>query len=210
MNPSDTLNNIFNDGLYGKQFNWCLNFLIKKGKEIFGEDYHIKELDYEIIYKLLVFFLHDKGNAQKLGLDLNKGILLEADKNCEKINLMNLIKHVALPDYMFESVPCKKIKLEFIENGMSALNNYCYMSFKDEFPKTFCFEYLGSEISFKDVEIKSNTVMPNLILTRYDYFIKHKLITHFTTTFSIGEIEEFYGKLVGTKLQEMTNQISYR
>lgn len=78
------------DGITGTGFRWCISFLEKRGRELFGAKFRIYEADYEIILKLIVYFVGDKQNAEKFGIDLHKGILLTGPIGCGKTSLMTL------------------------------------------------------------------------------------------------------------------------
>ena len=52
--------------------------------------------------------------------------------------------------------------------------------------------------------------MAEILLTRYDLFINHKLLTHFTTNLSAGEIETIYGNRVRSRMREMFNLIAFK
>jgi len=51
--------------------------------------------------------------------------------------------------------------------------------------------------------------MAEIILSRYDLFIRHKMLTHFTTNLSADEIEKLYGARVRSRLREMCNLIAF-
>ena len=53
-----------------------IKWLEQKGKQTYGDNFNISEVDLPIITALLVYFLNDEITAKTLGIDLNKGILL--------------------------------------------------------------------------------------------------------------------------------------
>ena len=65
---------VLEGGIAGEKFKWCVSFLEKRGKELYGEKFKILEQDHEIIFKLIVYFLADKYHAASLGIDLQKGM----------------------------------------------------------------------------------------------------------------------------------------
>ena len=85
---------VLEGGIKGEKFKWCTSFLEKRGKELYGERFKIMENDYEIVFKLLVYFIGDKQIAASLNLDLNKGILLTGPIGCGKTSLMTLMRFV--------------------------------------------------------------------------------------------------------------------
>jgi len=53
-------------------FTKCLTFLEQKGKELYNPSFKILPEDYELIFKLLVYFLQDKTNAEKYNISSGK------------------------------------------------------------------------------------------------------------------------------------------
>jgi hypothetical protein len=51
--------------------------------------------------------------------------------------------------------------------------------------------------------------MAQILLSRYDYFIYRRMITHVTTSLTSKEIEDRYGKEVRSRCREMFNLISF-
>ncbi|HEY4786490.1 MAG TPA: hypothetical protein VIH57_10595 [Bacteroidales bacterium] len=47
-------------------FTKSLSFIETKGKELFNSDFRVFAEDYEIIFQLLVYFLHDVENAKSI------------------------------------------------------------------------------------------------------------------------------------------------
>src|SRR5689334_24560728 len=86
-------------------FNWLIQQLEKHGQRQFGEHFKIRPEDHDILYRLLVYFLADKHLADKLGIDLTKGIALTGPIGCGKTSLMRLMKLVALPERNFTIKP---------------------------------------------------------------------------------------------------------
>ena len=52
-------------------------------------------------------------------------------------------------------------------------------------------------------------VMAEILLSRYDLFISHNMLTHITTNLSASEIEEVYGQRVRSRLREIINLVSF-
>lgn len=51
--------------------------------------------------------------------------------------------------------------------------------------------------------------MAEILLSRYEYFITHHMITHLTTHLNSSEIEARYGKRIRSRMKEMFNLISF-
>jgi hypothetical protein len=189
-------------------FNWCLNFLEKRGRELYGQKFKIYEQDHSIIYKLIIYFIGDKPEAEKLGLNLDKGILLTGPVGCGKTTLMNLMRFVPPPERNHLMKSCRDVSFEFIQEGFEVINRYSKMSFNSGHPKIYCFDDLGAEQSLKYYGNECN-IMAEILLSRYDLFVSQKMLTHITTNLSASEIENAYGSRVRSRMREMFNLISF-
>jgi hypothetical protein len=189
-------------------FPWCLNFLEKRGKELYGQKFKIHEQDHHIIYKLIIYFIGNKPEAEKIGLDLDKGILLTGPVGCGKTTLMNLMRFVPPPERNHIMKSCRDVSFEFIQEGYEVINHYSRMSFNSNHPKIYCFDDLGAEQSLKYYGNECN-IMAEILLSRYDQFISQDMLTHITTNLSASEIENAYGSRVRSRMREMFNLISF-
>lgn len=194
-------------GIKGEGFKWCISFLEKRGKELYGEKFKIHEEDHEIIFKLIVYFVGNKSNAEKLGLELQKGILITGPIGCGKTSIMNLMRFVPPPERNHIMKACRDVSFEFIQEGYEVIWRYSRMSFNNSHPKIYCFDDLGTEQALKYFGNECN-VLGEILLSRYEYFISQKMITHLTTNLSATEIESLYGNRLRSRLREMFNLIS--
>ena len=186
----------------------ALNWLQTRGKELYGSHFKIIEEDKENIKKLLCYFLKDKHNALRLGINLQKGILLTGPIGVGKSSLMNLMRFYepAQTRFMFKS--CRDISFEFIKDGYDTIQKYSNRSFKNHEPITYCFDDLGTENNLKFYGNECN-IMAEILLSRYDLFVSRKLITLLTTNLSASEIENIYGNRLRSRMREMFNLIAF-
>ena len=189
-------------------FNECLSLLESTGKKIYGEKFRVIEEDYLVIFKLLVYFMKDKENADKLNIDHKKGLLLTGPIGCGKTSLMNLFRYLTAKYPPYVIISCRKVSFQFIQEGYGVIQNYSDCSFKRGKPEvepiTYCFDDLGLENNLKYYGNDCN-VMSEILLSRYDLFISHGMLTHITTNLNSTEIEKIYGNRVRSRLRESFN-----
>ncbi len=190
----------------------CLSILQHSGKRLYGNHFRIVEEDHEVIFKLLVYFLRDQENAKRLGISFRKGILLTGPIGCGKTSLMNLMRYISAVHTHHIMIPCRKIAFEFNKEGFSVIQKYSDHSFitsnQDWHPKTYCFDDLGAETIMKHYGIDCN-VMAEILLSRYDLFVSHGMLTHITTNLSASEIQNNYGDRIRSRLREVVNLFSF-
>jgi energy-coupling factor transporter ATP-binding protein EcfA2 len=192
----------------GLDFPWCLSFFEKRGKELYGSKFKIHDQDHELIFKLVIYFLGNSEEATRLNIDLTKGILLTGPIGCGKTSLMNLMRLVPAPDRNHVMKACRDVSFEFIQEGYEVIWRYSRMSFSDGHPKIYCFDDLGTEQSLKYFGNECN-VLGEILLSRYDYFVSQKMITHITTNLSASELESIYGNRIRSRMRELFNLIAF-
>lgn len=179
-----------------------------KGVELYGNHFKIQETDYQIVYKLIAYFLKDEPTCFQYNINLNKGLLLSGPIGCGKTSLMNLMKYLAPAENKFSVKPCRDISFEFIQDGYEVIHRYSKGKLYQAEPRTYCFDDLGTENNIKYFGNECN-VMAEILLSRYDLLISKKLQTHITTNLSASEIEKQYGNRVRSRLRQMVNLIAY-
>lgn len=188
----------------------ALLWLEKWGKKQYGEHFKLHEEDKPILFKLLSYFLKDEPVATKLGINLQKGILISGPIGVGKTSIMNLMRlfEPAPTRYIMKS--CRDVSFEFIKEGYETIHKYSRHSFypNTHANKTYCFDDLGTENNLKYFGNECN-VMMELLLSRYDLFISRGLITHITTNLSASEIEDVYGNRVRSRMREIFNLVSF-
>lgn len=189
-------------------FPWAIAFLQRRGRELFGQHFTIHTQDHPILYKLIVYFLGLKDKAREADLDLSKGILLTGPVGCGKTSLMTLMRLIPPPERNHTLKPCRDISFEFINEGYQAITRYSKMSFANSLPKTYCFDDLGTERSFKYHGNECN-VMAEILLSRYDLYFSTSMVTHVITNLSSSEIEDYYGNRVRSRMRELFNLVPF-
>lgn len=189
---------------YDKAIAW----LQERGEQLYGSGFTILKSDHELIKKLLCYFLKDANTANKLGIDLHKGIILTGPIGAGKSSLMSLMRFYEPAQSRFIVKSCRDISFEFIQHGYEVLHRYSHQSFRNHEPITYCFDDLGTENNLKFFGNECN-IMAEVLLSRYDLFVSRKLITHITTNLSASEIESYYGNRVRSRMREMFSLISF-
>ncbi len=189
-----------------------LSIIQTKGKEMFGKHFQIIPQDYEPVHKLLTWFLQDETQAQQLGLNLHKGILLTGPIGFGKTSLMSLMRILVPPPQRFGIKSCREITFDFIKDGFDTIQRYSSYAYNNTtnppLPHTHCFDDLGAESTLKYYGNQCN-VMGEILLSRYDHFINNHMITHATTNLSASELESYYGNRVRSRMREMFNLIAF-
>lgn len=186
----------------------CIAWLEMKGQEFFGKNFKIYEEDHYLIFKLLVYIIGDAYHTERLGISLDRGILLSGPIGCGKTALLTLLRSLQPKENRFIVKSCREVTFEFIQAGYSVILNYSKNSFVNFEPKVYLFDDLGAENNLKYYGNDCN-VMAEILLSRYDLFISQKMITHITTNLNSEEIHEMYGPRVRSRMREMFNLFSF-
>lgn len=183
-------------------FSSCIKLLNYSGKKKYGPKFQLHREDKEIIYKLLIYAIHDEENCIAHNLDLKKGILLIGPVGCGKTSLINILKLFVFPDQDYQVLSTRTIASEFYNDGYQVVNKY------GKKRKVMCFDDLGIENNIKQFGNETNS-MAEILLHRYDLHVNHGVLTHATTNLNAAEIEKFYGNRVRSRLRSMFNLISF-
>ncbi|WP_291131754.1 ATPase [Flavobacterium sp. UBA7682] len=184
------------------------NWLENKGRELYGGHFKIFEEDYPIVYKLIAYFLKDEQACFQFDINLSKGILFSGPIGSGKTSLMSLMKFLTPAEYKFTIKPCRDISFEFIQDGYEVIHKYSKGQLYRSEPKIYCFDDLGLENNLKYYGNECN-VMAEILLSRYDLFIRRRIQTHITTNLSASEIEMQYGNRVRSRMRELFNLIAF-
>lgn len=178
-----------------------LVYLNAKGKMLFGKKFKIYEEDREILLKLCSYFIRDKQHCRKKGIDIDKGILLSGPVGCGKTSLMKLLRHIVPHQRPYEVIPSRNIAFAFNNIGYKIIENYGDKKF-------YCFDDLGVEPTGRHFG-KDCNVLGEILLSRYDLFVNHHILTHATTNLNAKELEDRYGNRVRSRMRQLFNLIAF-
>lgn len=182
-------------------FKKILIYIQVKGKLLFGENFKIYEEDEVILFKLCIYFIEDGAYAKKLNIDLQKGILLTGPVGCGKTSLMKLLLHIIPHKKTHKIIPCRNTVFGFNHIGFKTIEDYGNENY-------YCFDDLGIEPTGRHFG-KDCNVMGEILLSRYDLFLKSKIKTHATTNLNAKELEERYGNRVRSRMRQLFNLIAF-
>jgi energy-coupling factor transporter ATP-binding protein EcfA2 len=199
---------VINKGFKEYNFQKCLEYLENKGKTTYGRSFHISEMDYPTIYKLLIYMIKDEKAAMNLKIDLSKGILVSGSIGCGKTSLMSLVRPFAYHASEYKIKTCREVSFEFAKNGFEAINCYTLKQANQSKLSGYCFDDLGAEQQIKHFGNDCN-VMAEVLISRYEQFVENKSVTHITTNLSASEIENNYGNRLRSRMRQMFNLITF-
>lgn len=182
-------------------FSKILIYLEAKGKLLFGKNFKIYKEDEAILYKLCIYFIHDFENCKKFGIDPNKGTLLSGPVGCGKTSLMKLLPHIVPHQKSYKVIPARNIAFTFNNLGFKIIEEYGNNNY-------YCFDDLGVESTGRHFG-KDCNVIGEILLSRYDLFLKNKIKTHVTTNLNAQELENRYGIRVRSRMRELFNLIAF-
>lgn len=182
-------------------FQSILIYLDYKGKMLFGKNFKIYEEDEVIIFKLCIYFIKDYEYCTKFNIDPNKGILLSGPVGCGKTSLMKLLHHIVPHQKSYEVIPARNITFSFNNQGYKTIEEYGNTNY-------YCFDDLGVETTGRHFG-KDCNVMGEIILSRYDLYLKNKTKTHATTNLNAQELEDRYGNRVRSRMRQLFNLIAF-
>ena len=191
-------------------YHYLIEFISQQGKTIYGPDFVIADLDRPIVSKLLAYFLRDEAVAAGEGIDLHKGIMLMGPIGCGKTSLMNIMRGLCPESFRHIICSSREISFEYSKQGFDIISKYGKNSFFPyvNIPRIYCFDDLGME-SVVSYWGNNSNVMGEILLSRYDWFMSHKMITHATTNLNVGELETAYGNRIRSRMRSMFNLITY-
>lgn len=157
-------------------FTQCLASIESIGKKLYHPGFTVIADDYEIIYKQLIYFLRDSA-PESITFPSGKEFYFPVRQVAVKPRLMNIIRMFQKPVERFLIKSCRDVSFELIQDGYSIIHKYSKLSFKNDTPRTWCFDDLGTENNLKYSGNDCN-VMAEILLSRYDLFVSRSMLTH--------------------------------
>jgi predicted ATPase len=136
-----------------------------------------------------------------LDIDIHKGILLTGPVGCGKTSLMKLVRHIVPHQKVYKIIPSRNIVFGFNHVGYKTIEDYGSTNY-------FCFDDLGVEPIGRHYG-KDCNVMGEILLSRYELFLDHKVKTHATSNLNAQELEERYGNRVRSRMRQLFNLIAF-
>lgn len=174
----------------------------------------VDEENRDVIVTLLHYFTNNPEFREQhivRSPSLKKGILLAGNIGTGKTLLMQILRDCRFPDKFFGIKTCREVSYQYASEGIEGIAVYGSKAVRMEHgqikPYHLLFDDLGAEQNMNHYGNKMN-VMAELLLDRYEHFLKYGLITHLTTNLDLKDIERFYGNRVLSRMHQMFNFIS--
>ncbi|WP_282017720.1 ATP-binding protein [Salegentibacter mishustinae] len=182
-------------------FPLMLEYLQVKGKMLFGKEFQLYKKDEKLLFKLCNYIIADQEKCQKFDLDPTKGILLTGPVGCGKTSFLKLLRYLVPHQKEYQVIPCRNIAFAFHHLGFKTIEDYGNSSY-------LRFDDLGVEPAGRFYGQDCN-VMGEILLSRYELFLSHKIRTHATTNLDSDELEERYGSRVKSRMRQLFNLVTF-
>jgi len=197
---SDTYDLIDKNKMY--DLNRCIDFILERGKTIFGYHFTISPKQRTIYYHLLAYAIGDPKKTAEFQLNMNKGLLIHGRPEMGKTAIMRLIQYFFSSQKQYELKPIQLLAQDFSCRG--------YDIFTPIFApnaKGICLDNLGRETTMKYYGTSCDIayhIVEHFYERRFDLTYP-KL--HIITELSASELEAKYGQHFRKMLREMFNVI---
>lgn len=178
-----------------------LIYLEAKGKLVFGKHFRIFDEDRDILFKLCNYIIQEKEYCEKFEIDPKKGLLLSGPVGCGKTSIIKLLRYLVPHQKQYEVIPSRNITFAFNHIGFKTIEDYGNSG-------VFCFDDLGVEPIGRFFGQDCN-VLGEILLSRHELLLNHKIKTHATTNLNAAELEERYGERVRSRMRQLFNLIAF-
>ena len=153
--------------------------------------------------------------CQKLSIKPQKGLFLMGPIGCGKTTLVQLLASWRLGSLSSEGrhpgsspgssnvircITVREVARQFLQDGYPVIDRYGVKSYRSKHlgygpvlqydqPITYCFDDIGTESDARRYGNDCN-VMAEVLLDRYDQFIRRGMITHLTTNLNAETLED--------------------
>ena len=128
---------------------------------------------------------------------------------CGKTAIMKIMRNFCTAKDRPDFRSSNEVVLDFDLRGYESLTQYTKGSFyTNGQPRVYGFDDLGLEPE-GHLYGKSVNVMREVLLSRYNYFVSRRMMTHVTTKLYSEELGEIYGKHIRSRMREMFNQVLF-
>ena len=114
---------------------------------------------------------------------------------------MKLLPYIVPFERRYEVIPSRNVVFSFCHIGFKTIEEYGDSGF-------YCFDDLGIEPFGRFFGQECN-VMGEVLLSRYELFLRHKVKTFGTTNMNSEEIEDRYGSRVRSRMRSMFNLVAF-
>lgn len=202
-------------------------YAIRRAKKELKEEFMLDDENKDTVAAFCAYFTANIEVCKEYGLDPRKGLILFGNPGSGKSMLFRILRdcleserQVQVDDRLIPErklfrhasfLTCEHMAKLYMLKGEIGLHKFgkeAVVRINREYHcHHACFDDLGAE------EVRNNfgnkkEVMVDLINERYDLFIQHGLMTHFTTNLTPDEIEKRYSSRVRSRLKHMCNILS--
>ncbi|MBZ9629768.1 ATPase [Salegentibacter sp. LM13S] len=178
-----------------------LEYLEIKGKLLFQKDFRLFPEDEALLFKLCNYIIADQEQCEKLKLDPRKGLLLSGPVGCGKTSFIKLLRYLVPHQKSYQVIPSRNVVFSFNHLGYKTIEDYGNTSY-------LCFDDLGVEPMGRYYGHDCN-VIGEILLSRYELLLNHKVRTHATTNLIAEELEQRYGNRVRSRMRQLFNLVAF-
>jgi len=186
----------------------------KDPRELINEAGKLIEPNFKLLPEQESYYLNlfNYFNKQEGELDINKGLLVSGSVGTGKTLSMKIMQKIFGG---FSIVSSRHIVREFMIDSVRVIDTYGRKSFQINAhgnpdmnkPKHICFDDILLEESHSKFYGNEQNVIAEVLLDRYDMFLRSKMFTYATTNSDMSKLEITYGLRVRDRIREMMNYI---